>query len=462
MSLFATNNNNKNKEIYMNNLKDKIFEGTILEGNNSIEEQGKYLVYVPALIANKEVLFKPLWMDNEVNDHRYGGWVNSHTKKIETAGSYLPLQIGMRVEVSFRGEGLGSGYINKIKSEYPLPMDATKRDSFYLLNKTKGGSYIIQDDSSEYTHICHNNGISNIVLDNDGIMMTTTVGELGTGVRVKSSFGFDKDGCTLQIGNSHITVDQTGIKLQAGDNYLSITETGINMVSKKKIKMQADSSILMNGSKVNITGLEAMNLYSGDMKITGATVVNITGKDVVMDSVMGTFIKGTYVNVDGLIQTQITGPMTKISALTNLFIDASVTDIKAEMLNLGAPTISIASTNISIDGAMMQGLGIATSISTPLHAMNMGLYIGVAASGMAMSMATMMNDPISGSANSMMISSLVGTATPVGYHLEDVKKMTTIGTDIIQKINLLDGIEKNNAKKINDQFYNLRKEHDIK
>jgi len=446
----------------MNNLQGNIFEGTILDGNNSVEEQGKYLVYVPALIANKEVLFKPLWMDNEVNDHRYGGWINAHTKQVETAGSYLPLQIGMRVEVSFRSNSLGSGYINKIKSEYPLPMDSSKRDNYYLLNKTKGGSYIIQDDASEYTHICHNNGLSNIVLDNDGVTMTTTSGDINTGLRVKSSFNFNDIGCVLQIGNSHISVDETGVKLQAGDNYLSITESGIDVVSKNKLKFNADSSIVMNGSQVNITGLETMNLYSGDMKITGNTVVNITGKDVVLDSIIGTFVKGTYVNIEGLIQTQVSGPIVKLSSLTNLFIDAPVLDLKSEMFNIGAPNISIASANISIDGTILQGLGIATGISTSLHAMNMALNIGVSSSGMAMSLGTSMNDPISGTANALMVSALPGSAIPVGYQIEDAKKITSIGTDIIQKLSLMNNIEKNNAKKINDQFYNLRKEHDIK
>ena len=180
----------------------KEYEGHIVNGNNSNDQRGLYLVFIPELDHNTNGKITPFWAQNCIAGNNFSRWKDFETGEILSSGSYKPLQPGMRVAIKFRTSSLNSCYIDRVKTDSPMLLPTSIRDQQYIINKTVKNSYIIQDDSVGETHIVNANGKTSIIMDNNRILLKVTEGAKENASTIHNSgFEIEESGMTYTIGN---------------------------------------------------------------------------------------------------------------------------------------------------------------------------------------------------------------------------------------------------------------------
>jgi hypothetical protein len=414
----------------------KEYEAHIVDGNNSNDQRGLYLVFIPELNHNNQDKVKPFWVQNCIPGNNFSRWKDFATGEIKSAGSYTPLASGMVVVVKFRTRSLNSGYIDRIKTTSPMLLPTSVRDQQYVISKTAKNSYIIQDDSTGETHIVNANGKTNIIMDNNRILLKVTEGAKANGGTVHSGgFEVEESGMTYTIGNVGFRVDETGIIMNVGDNIFSMTESGISCFTKK-MDLSAESKLNITSQQTKITGMESMSLFSNDMKITGNTVLNLTGHNIKLEpDILGSLhLSGSYIYISSLVNTSVKGTNVEISGLVNTDVSGPILTLSGQQATISAPSIAIDGSAIMLDGMILGNMGAAKAVGTASKAMNIGLAASLYAAYAGISFGTFLNDPISGSVNSILVSTVAGSATPVGNLLQPFRLSKVVGADIVQKL----------------------------
>jgi len=435
------------------------YDGVIVQGNNVNDPQGKYLVFIPELNTNQQHQIKPFWATNEVNGNVLSRWTNPESNMVSSSGSYFPLREGMNVNVRFRTESVNSAYINRIKTNSPMLLEPVLRDEQYLINKTIRGSYILQDDSVGETHISNLNGKTNIIMDDSRILLKVTEGMTQAGVVSDGGFEVEKNGMTYNIGNVTFRVDLSGITMNVGDNILSITESGVNFFTKK-LNLEANDNLYIKSNNIKITGSETLQLFSNDLKATGNTNLNLVGHNVKMeaDPLGSVHINGAYISVESLINTSIKGSNVEVIALANFYANSPIMNLTSMMGTISSTTLALDSSTMLMDGTILSNIGAAKSLAVSGTATNTVLSASLYAAYMGISMGTSTTDPISGSINSILVSTVPGSSSPIGNMIKPFNLSRSVGSDIQQKLGRIQTSD-NNYKESVTKVVTERLEH---
>lgn len=414
----------------------KEYEGHIVNGNDSSNQRGLYLVFIPELDYNTNGSISPFWAQNCTAGNNFTRWQDFDTGEIHSSGSYKPLQPGMRVSVKFRSNSVNSCYIDRVKTDSPMLLPSSVRDQQYIINKTLKNSYILQDDSTGETHIVNANGKTSIIMDNNRILLKVTDGAKANGGTIHSGgFEVEESGMTYTIGNVGFRVDETGITMNVGDNIFSMTESGGSGFFKK-LDLHADERMNIKADHLKLTGSSDLNIYSNDTKITGNTVMSITGHNIKLepDFLGSVHVYGSYINISSTINTSIKGTNVSVAGLVNTSVSGPILTLSGQQATLSAPSIALDGTSIMLDGMILGNLGIGKAIGTASVAMNMGIDASLYGAFAGISFASMLSDPISGSINSLFVSTVPGTANPVGNLLQPFRLSKVVGADVPQKL----------------------------
>jgi len=443
-------------------IQSKEYEATILEGELENDIECHYAVYIHQLMTEEYAGITPVWAKNEIDQTKYSKWLKPGSdSEYESAGSYTPLYPGMNVFVKFRGTSLDSAYITRVKSKYAK---FDKRDGTYLINKTKNGSYILQNDNTNTTHIVNNDGATQITLDDSKITLAVNKNNIADNVnKLVNAIEIDELGTKMKFGNSYIILDASGIKLQSGDNYLSVGESGIDIITKETMNIISDRKLNMKSNQLKIDGTENVHLHSNDLKITGEQMLNLTGMVIGIDSSHTTYIKSTlylmlscpnYIGIDSLSTIDINATM-------NLNISSQMTAVSGTNLTLSGNITNLDSASLFIDGTIMHNVGSATASAQATIASNLGLKIGLEAGGLASATVLLLNSFANGIVASSMNSTLPGTAIPVGEMVKQVPPKYPVGKDSKQKLAYIQAADKQFKENVQHQFINLRNYHEF-
>ena len=438
------------------------YEGYIVPGNNVNDASGKYYAFIPELSYNSGTTFAPYEVENCVSNN-FTRWRDFATGEVKSAGSYTPLQTGMKVGIIFRTTSLNSAYVNRIKSDSKMLLPATVRDQQYVVSKTAKGSYILHDDSTGETHIVNANGKSNIIMDNNRVLIKITEGAKADGSTIHTGgFEVEESGMTYTIGNVGFRVDESGIIMNVGDNIFSMTESGISLKSRK-MDMDIDNALNVKAEHTKITGLADLHLFSNDTKITGNTAMNITGHNIKIepDALGSLHLYGSYIYVSSLVNTSIKGTNVEVSGLVNTSISGPITTVSGQQLTLSGTSMAIDATSIMMDGMILGNMGIGKAIGTSSIAMNMATNTALYGAFAGISFGTMLSDPISGSVNSVLVSTVPGTANPVGNLLTPFRLSKVVGSDISQKLAKVLVSDNTYKANVSENIFGERVTHDI-
>ena len=445
-------------------LKGKEFFGIIKDGISNADTEGKYLVYLPSLTPN-DTSQKPIWARNEVQGSRFSRWVDINTRSILSSGSYYPLYSGMKVNVRFRTDSLESCYITNVISDIPLIDKASNRDNFYLINKTKKNSWIYQDDDRNITHIMHDAGSSNIVLEKERVVLHTGV-PIGNGINgtlISNALDIGATGTKLEFRNNSIIMDATGIILKAGNTTFTISDAGIKFGASGNLDLISEGNMNIQGKNLFLTGVEEAHLYSNVTRITGNTQLALSSNVITMDGITSTFIKGGQVTVEGLIRTKISGPTLELSALTNMSISSNATlTMNSQSTILSGSSTVIDGANIFMDGMIIHGMSAATSIAQSMIAMNLGLNTGMDLANAGLVSSLGFSDPFSATTNTIITSTATGVARPVGQILKHDVVPADAGAGVSEKIAYVASSDAIYNLLVRDPFNDLKNTYDIK
>ena len=444
------------------NVKDKEYIGVIKEGTDN-KLDGRYLVHIRELMATDSSL-KPIWAKNEVQGNRFARWLDFNTKNIMSSGSYHPLREGMMVNVKFRSDSMESAYITNVVSYLPLVDKSSMRDTFYLLNKTVKGSWIYQDDARKFTHIMHNNGASNITLDDDSVTIHNGLPiENGKGgVLLRNALSVGKAGTKMEFGNSSIILDETGITFKAGETLMTLTESGIKMISNGSVEVDSGKNLRLKGKDTHIQGNDNLQLFSNVLRMTGNVQTAIVSNTINIDSMSLTAIRSTgQVNIEGTVKTKITAPVLEMTSLSNIYLDAPVMFIGANNMTIHSPSMALSSSSLMIDGIINHGMGTASSMGTSMKSMNLSLSVSTDAANAALVTALGNNDVVTGIVNASLVRTMPGAAMPIGEILKPTIVHAKVGFSISEKVSYITASNESYSQVVNDQFDGLRETHEI-
>lgn len=440
----------------LKNLKHEEYIGVIRKGVDKQDLSGMYLVYIRELMVQTTSL-KPIWVKNEILGNRFSRFRDFETNKIISMGSYFPLREGMLVNVKFRGDTLESGYISNVVSYLPLIDSPRARDTFHLLNKTPGDSWIYQDDSRNLTHIMHQNGKSNIILDDDSITLQTG-GETHT-----NGFEVSKTGTRMEFKNSSIIMDDTGISFKIGDTQFVLTESGISMNASKFIDIESQKKLRIKSYNMKLSSVNELSLYSDVVRITGATQTAVTGSTVNISSLKLTNITSNLqTKIESDIKLSIASSMLNMSVLTNAHFDIPVVLWNSNLFGIKTSSLNLSSSVINMDGVLLHNINIATGINKGVNATNIVLDKGTDAAALSVSLLTSTNSAVTKIFNTTLITAVPGSASPVGNINVPVVNRKKVGMSTREKIIYLNTSNLNYNQIVKEQFEDLRGTHDIR
>ena len=439
------------------------YEGFIVRGNDSNEQSGLYLVFIPELNHNLNGTIKPFWAQNCTGGNNFTRWKDTDTGEIHSSGSYKPLAAGMKVAVKFRTNSLNSCYIDRIKTDSPMLLSSTVRDQQYIINKTIKNSYILQDDSTGETHIVNSNGRTNIIMDNNRVLIKVTEGAKENGATVHSGgFEIEESGMTYTIGNVGFRVDESGIIMNVGDNIFSMTESGTHF-SSRKLDLEIENQLNIKANNLKLTGQSELHLFSNDTKITGNTILSLTGHNIKLepDALGSLHLAGSYIYISSLINTSIKGSNVEIAGLINTSVSGPILTMSGQQVVISGPSLAIDSASIMMDGMILGNMGVGKSMGTSAVIMNKTSALGFYGAFAGLSFGSFLNDPISGSINSMLVATVPGSANPVGNILKPFKLSKVVGSDISQKLAKVLISDNYYKDSMHDKIFNERLVHGI-
>ena len=430
----------------------KIYKA-IIQGLSDTTD-GKYKVYIPSLMAHDKT-FKWCYAKNRVG--KYGKWIDpNNSKMVYSIGNYIPLHIGMNVEVLFDTMNHDSCRIIDIYYDQ-IPLNKDDQQTFYLFGKTKNGTQIYTDDSRGITHIEHNKGLANIIMMDDKISLSTNeVSDLGT--NNFSNIELSKESIILKVGNTSLILDESGFIFQTKDNKWEFGNKEMTYKTKK-YNIEAEEYAIQ-ANKVYINGLEEAHIKSTVTRVTGGQHLSINGNVVNIDSNTNTTVQSTgSVNIKSILNMAISCP-TNIALSTEgmLALDGTQTILNGITTVVNGTTLALNAPTVFEDSQIIRGIGAASSTATTMVAAMKSLYYSMKAVDISLTTAFHFNDPFSGMACNVMTETLPGVAqgapnplpivsmTPNFDYINSVVKYINSNTDIgnigtIDTLNSLRGNE---------------------
>lgn len=435
----------------MDIIPEKIYKAIIVGLSDTTD--GKYKVYIPSLMIHDKN-FKWCLAKNMVG--QYGKWVDpNNSKKVYSIGSYIPLQIGMNIEVQFDTTQFDSCRITNICYDH-IPLNKDDQQSFYLFGKTKNGTQIYVDDARGITHIQHNKGLSNIILMDDKISLSTNeTSDIGT--NNFSNIELSKESIILKVGHTSLILDESGISFKTKDNKYEFGNKEMNFKTEK-FTVSADD-IIFKGKNIYCNATEEINVKSTVSRVTGGQHLSLNGNVVNIDSNTNTTLQSTgSVNIKSVLNMAISCPTNiNLSTFGLLALDGSNTILNGINTVVNGATVAINGPAILEDSQVIRGVGAATSLANSLVASMKAITLSMKATDIALATAFHFNDPFSGMACNAMTEILPGVAqgapntlpiinmVPKFDYINSVLKYINSNTDVgnIGTYNTLNGLRGN-------------------
>lgn len=438
----------------------KIYKALIQGLSNTTD--GKYKVYIPTLMIHDDN-FRWCLAKNKIG--KYGKWIDPNNKKVYSIGNYIPLSVGMNVEVIFETTHHDSCRIIDLVYDQ-IPLNKDDQESFYLFGKTKNGTQFYVDEARNITHIQHNKGLANIIMMDDKISISTNeVSDLGTNNFSNVEVG--KESIILKVGNSSLIIDESGFTFKTKDNQW---EFGSKEMTYKTSKYNIEAEeFAVQANKIFINGLEETHVKSVVTRVSGTQHMSVNGNVVNIDSNTNTTVQSTgSVNIKSNLNMAISCPTNiHLSTFGMLALDGNSTILNGITTVVNGTTLALNGATIFEDSQVIRGIGAASSMATSMVAASKALYLSMKAVDISLTTAFHFNDPFSGMACSIMSETLPGIAqgapnqmpivsmVPNFDYINSVVKYMNSNTDIgnIGTIDTLNGIRGNTLLNLHYKNY---------
>ena len=408
----------------------------IIQGLSS-QTDGKYKLHIPELMAH-DPNFRWCMGMNRVS--KYAKWIDPENKNVYSMGWYLPLQVGMNVEVVFDTTSYQSC---KIVDLYytDTPMNKDDQESYYLWGKTKNGTQIYTDDSRNITHVMHNGGLTNCILMDDKITLSVNeVSEVGS-----NTFGvveIGKESIILKVGETSLILDASGIHQAVKGNSHSYGGKEFT-IKTEKFSIESDTTEIQS-KQIFVNGTEEVHVKGLVTRVTGTQHLSANGNVVNIDSTLNTTLQSTSsVNIKSDVNMDIYCPgNVSLSTLGYLYLSGISTVLDGVNTTVNGTTLALNAPIIYEDAQIMRGMGIASTIAPSNVAMASGMKAAMTGYDIGLTSAFHFNDPFSGMAASAMTERLPGVAqgapnpmplvnmTPSFDYISSVIKYTTSNNEI--------------------------------
>lgn len=410
---------------------------------------GKYKVYIPSLMAHDKTF---QWCMAKNKTSSYAKWTDPTSKKVYSTGSYLPLIVGMMVEVKFDTTDQSSCMIVGVVYDQ-TPLNKDDQENFYLFGKTKNGTMIYVDESRNITHIMHNGGKTNAILMDDKISLS--VNEVSpVGNNNLSNIELGAEAITLKVGFTTFLLDDSGMQLVTKDNKYHF---GNKDIAYKTDKFSIEANTYeIQANKIYLNGLEELHLKSTVTRVSGGQHLSLTGNVInVHSNVLTSISSNTSVHLKSNLNMLLECP-THVKVDTGfLALNAMQTHISSDMTTISSSFFALNSQSIAMDGMINQNIGIG-SAATAMDGVSMGISTALYGVDYAYSTAFHFADGFSGMAANMISETLPGVAqgaprpmpipsmTPRFDYLNTIIKYMNVNTDIgnigtVDNINSLNG-----------------------
>lgn len=403
----------------------------------SDQTDGKYKLHIPELMAH-DPNFRWCMGMNRVS--KYAKWMDPDTKQIKSMGWYLPLQVGMNVEVVFDTTSYQSCRIIDLYFT-ESPMNKDDQENYYLWGKTKNGTQIYTDDSRNLTHVMHNGGLTNVIMMDDKVTVSVNeVSNIGS-----NTFGvveIGKEAITLKIGETSLILDASGIHFNTKNNSFSYGGKEFT-IKTEKFSVESDTTEILS-RQIFFTGTEEIHSKGTVNRITGGQNLSITGNVINVASNINTTISSRLTtNIKSDVDLNIDCPSNlSLSTYGYLYMSGTSTVLDGINTTINGTTLALNAPIIYEDAQIMRGMGIASGVAPANVGSAMGTNAALTGMDMGLTTAFHFNDPFSGMAANVMTETLSGVAqgtpnpmplvtmTPSFDYISSVIKYTTSNNEI--------------------------------
>lgn len=340
---------------------NKVYRAIIQGLSNQTD--GKYKVYIPTLMSQDHG-FHGCMARNKVST--YGKWIDPNTKEVKSIGVYIPLQLGMLVEVVFDTDQFDSGNIIGLVYDQS-PMNKDDQEDFYIFGKTVGGSMIYCDEGRNITHLMHHNGKTNAIFYDDKISFNVAETS-NAGTNVLSNIELGAESIILKIGHTSLVLDESGMMITTKDNKW---EFGNKEMNYKTSKYTIESDTFeVSAKKVFINGVEENHIKGNVTRVSGTQQVAVNGNTVSVDSNINTTINSNgFTTIKGLTALDIDCPASvQISTLGILGLDGTMTYLGGNTLAINGQMVAINAATLGMDGQILTNMGMATGQAASMEA----------------------------------------------------------------------------------------------
>lgn len=371
----------------------------------SSSTDGKYKVFIPALMSSDKT-YSSIEAKNRASN--YGKWINPETKRVESIGTYIPLQIGMQVELVFETKSFLSAKIINFWFD-DIPMDKSDQESFYMLAKTKNGTVVYTDDKRNMTQILHSGGKTSFLMMDDKVSISVNeVSNISN--NVFSAFEMTQEGFIFKVGDNILQLDETGFHLKVGESKLNITKKDTTLKSEN-LAMDIASSYELKSKTIYATALEESNYKSTAMRITGGQNVSLTGNVLNLASVMNTTLSSdTTINLKSLVSIQSESSVITNKALGLLYNYGASACYDGVTTVLNGVTTAINGSTIFEDSQIIRGIGAGSAMATSMTSLSNATSLSLKAADIALVTGFHYGDPFSGMACNIMAETVPGGA----------------------------------------------------
>ncbi len=366
---------------------------------------GKYKVFIPALMSSDSD-YNHIEAKNRASN--YGKWINPKTNEVESIGTYIPLQLGMQVEVVFENRSFLSAKIVNFWFD-DIPLDKSDQESFYMLAKTKNGTMVYTDDKRNITQILHSGGKTSFLMMDDKV--SVSVNEVSTVSNNNlCAFEMTQEGFTFKVGNNVMQLDETGFHLKVGDNVLNLTKKDTTLKTDN-LAVDINSNLEVKANNIFMTALEESNYKSTAMRISGGQNVSLTGNVLNIASNMNTTLSSNMsINLRSLVSIQSESSMITNKALGLLYNYGASACYDGITTVLNGVTTALNGTTIFEDSQIIRGIGAGAAMAATMSGMSMATSLALKASDIALVTGFHFNDPFSGMTCNVLSETIPGVA----------------------------------------------------
>lgn len=340
---------------------NKIYRAIVQGLSNTTD--GKYYVYIPTLMSHDSG-FHGCMAKNKVSS--YAKWMDPTTKEIKSIGVFIPLQVGMMVEVKFDTEQFDScNIVDLVYDQSPGGKD--DQEQFYIFGKSVNNTMIYTDESRNLTHIMHHNGTTNVLMFDDKISLSVNETS-NAGTNNLSNVEIGAESITLKVGNTSLILDESGMKIATKNNKWEFGNKEMNYKTEK-YTIEADS-FEVSAKKVFINGVEENHIKGNVTRLTGTQQLAVNGNTVSVDSNINTTINSSgFTTLSATTALMVDCPA-YVNVNTNgvLGLNGTLTYLGGNTLTMDGEMVAINGATVSMDGTILTNLNVATAQASSIKA----------------------------------------------------------------------------------------------